>query len=333
MRPLLWIAVGLAGCEAKDDGDTRGGGPGDSAPADDSGNTGPIDERVPTTYVIERYAGDLFAISRDTGSLIWTFSGLAPAVGLAVDRRGDIYLGCTDTDLVGSLVRVRADGSASEVVIPADGTLLRPQGLWYDAASDTLLLADVNASMVYEVALDSFALTTLTDQVPEPSDVTRRPGEQTLYVTARGEGRVYAVASDGTATVLAEGLPDAHSLAPGQDGLLYVMVTGQRAVVSVDEATGESAQIVADFTEHGPVGLCLDERADGLMLTDHGGGTLFHLDLNTGTTTPFFSSEDDLYECGHNAPVDGDGDGWYAVSAGGPDCDDADAEVFPGRGC
>jgi DNA-binding beta-propeller fold protein YncE len=321
--PGLLLLSCLVGCESSPPEET-------AAPED---SAAPVETRLPTVYLMERYLGDLFALDRETSELLWTLSGLNATVGVAVDAEGFIYLGVTDSDFVGSIVRVPPDGSAAEVLVPPDGTLLRPQGLWYDAATDTVLFADVNADLIYEMELDGFTLSVLTDKVPEPSDAARRPGEKTLYVTARGEGKVYVVTEDGTATALAASVPDAHSLVPGQDGVVYVLSTANKTLLEIDEATGVATTLASGFSTIGPVGLCIDHAAGGLLMTDHAGGTLFHYDFVTGEVTALFTSEDDVYECGHNDPPDADHDGFFAESHAGTDCDDRDASVHPGEGC
>ena len=252
---------------------------------------------------------------------------------MAVTADGSIFLGFTDDDFVGSLARVSPDGAELEVVIPADGTLLRPQGLWYDAFTDSLLLADVNADTIYEVDPHTYALTVLTTAVPEPSDATRRPGEELTYVTARAEGLVYAVTPDGAATALPGSVPDAHSLVPGQNGELYVMATGIQSLVSVDQEGGGATVLATRFSTAPPVGVCLDVLPNGLFLTDHAGATMHHYDITTGEVEPFFQVEEDVYECGHDAAPDYDGDGWFTMAHAGDDCNDYDADVFPGQGC
>lgn len=323
-RPLLRLALAAPAC-----------GPVESpnaGQAEETANTG--DARAPTVYVVERYAGHLYAVDRATGETRWTRDDLSPTVGLAVDREGFIYLGVTDTDDVGSLARLSPDGAELDVLIPPDGTFLRPQGLWYDAFTNTLLLADVNAATVYEVDLDSRDLSVITAEVPEPSDAARRPGQDTVYVSSRSEGRVYAISPGaGEPAPFAGEVPDAHSLVPGADGLLYAMATGLNALVALDEASGAVTVLARDFSSAPAVGLCLDALPDGLLVGDHAGATLHLYDVITGVVTPFFTASADLYECGHNAPPDQDTDGWISVTHAGPDCDDGDPDVFPGQGC
>lgn len=323
-RPLFWLALAAPAC-----GPAR---PPHTGQTEETADAGPA--LVPTVYVVERYAGHLYAIDRSTGATRWTRDDLPPTVGLAVDGEGAIYLGVTDTDDVGSLARLSPDGAELDVLLPADGTLLRPQGLWYDAFTDTLLLADVSAGTVYEVDLDSLALRVIADSVPEPSDAARRPGQDTVYVSSRSQGRVYAVSpGSGEPAPFAGEVPDAHSLVPGADGVLYAMATGLNALVALDEASGAVTVLARDFSSAPAVGLCLDALPDGLMVGDHAGATLHHYDVVTGVVTPFFTASADLYECGHNAPPDQDGDGWISDTHAGPDCDDQDADVFPGQGC
>jgi PQQ-like domain len=314
-----------------DDGGVADGGGADTSDgggSDTGGDVEPIVLPDPVIYVTERYAGDLIAIDRSTGIEVWRREGLEAAVGLAVDRDGYIYLGTTDNDDVGSLVRVSSDGVDAEVLIPPDGTLLRPQGLWYDAANHLILLADVNASIVYEYGIDDGSLAVLTDQVPVPSDATRRPGETTTWVTSRSEGRVYKVDDlTGAATALSGDLPDAHSIVPGTGGVLYAMATGSNGLVSVDQTTGEAILLASAFSATPPVGLCLDAIDGGLFIGDHAGSTLHLYDIATGAVAPWFIDDKDLYECGHNRPIDADGDGLYAIWHGGDDCDDSDAGV------
>lgn len=313
-----------------DGGDADGGGAdtSDGGASDSGGGGEPIVLPDPVIYVTERYAGDLIAIDRNTGAELWRREGLEAAVGVAVDRDGYIYLGTTDTDYVGSLVRVSPDGVDAEVLIPPDGALLRPQGLWYDAANHLVLLADVNASTIYEYSIDDGSLTVLTDQVPEPSDATRRPGETTTWVTSRSEGLVYKVDDlTGSATALLGGLPDAHSIVPGPGGLLYAIATGSNGLVSVDQTTGEVILLASAFSATPPVGLCLDAIDGGLFIGDHAGSTLHHYDIASGAVAPWFFDDEDLYECGHNRPIDADSDGLYAIWHGGDDCDDSDASV------
>ncbi|MFT5682106.1 MAG: hypothetical protein ACI8RZ_003024 [Myxococcota bacterium] len=323
---LFLFLVGCREPAPEDAGVSEDSGTGDTAGQPEA----PPDALV---YVIERYEGTLYALDRATAEIRWQRDDLPPTVGLAVDGEGFIYLAATDTDDVGSLMRVSPDGASVEQLVPPDGTLLRPQGLWYDAHTDTVLLADVNAARVYEVWLDDLSLTVLTDAVPEPSDAARRPGEDTLYVSSRSEGRLYVVDSSGSGTPLAGSVPDAHSIIPGPDGVVYVMASGLNALVSIAEESGEATELAAHFSSAPAVGLCIDPWPGGLMVTDHGGHTMHHYDLAAGTTSPFFKSDWDLYECGHSVPPDSDGDGWISTAHAGTDCDDQDAAVFPGQGC
>lgn len=50
--------------------------------------------------------------------LLRTLSWLTATLGVAVDAEGFIYLGVTDSDFVGSIVRVPPDRSAAEVLVP-----------------------------------------------------------------------------------------------------------------------------------------------------------------------------------------------------------------------
>lgn len=331
MNPLLAMLV--VGCvdPVKPPPDTAGDtAEGDTAdPCDDGAVEVPgngADEDCDGTdgqaliYVVERYDGIFWVIDRATGAAVSSIPDMRAMVGVAPAPDGTVFVSRTDGML--SLVDPVA-GTFSDVIAREGATLGYPQGLWYDASTATVLVADVVKNQVFEVDPLTATVTVIAD-VSEPEDVLRRPGQTTFWVTSRSDHALYRVDGPGATPVAVASITDAHSIAPGRDGVLYVMGTGDRVVYGVDEATGAMSTVAADFAAAGPVGLCVDPSAEGLLLTDHGGGTVFAHDLATGTTAAWSTAVNVPFECGSNVPFDADGDGELGWSHGGGDCDDAD---------
>ncbi|MEC8424942.1 MAG: MopE-related protein, partial [Myxococcota bacterium] len=213
-------------------------------------------------YVADRFSGDLHALDRNTGAELWRVSGLGAMIGVA--RSGDGSLWVTDYD-GGNLVEIAADGSEPRPVV---GGLRTPHALWYDAASETVLIADSGNGAVLEYDPATGTTTSLLSGLRYPIGVFRYPGAEVVFVTFRSSTDLLAY-DTATGTSIRHTLPatgDAISPSDLGGGLVISSAAGT-GLFHFDITTGAVTTLIRDLPEG--YGSCIDPAGSGYLVGLH----------------------------------------------------------------
>ena len=112
----------------------------------------------------------------------------------------------------GQVLQLAPGKTRDKTVIVAD--LAGPVGLVYRARDDTLFISEFDAGRVIAIDRASGERRTVVDNLAQPEGLAL-DNDGRLLITETGRNRVWAVAADGTATVIATGIP--MGLAGGDD--------------------------------------------------------------------------------------------------------------------
>lgn len=179
------------------------------------------------------------------------------------------------------------DKAAFEILVQGSPLTGSANGMFFDN-QDRLIVASALANLIFVVDPESGAI--LETWGPEqgvlfPDDVTVGP-DDTVYYTDTVGGRVVAIASDGTTTTLAEGLPGANPITLADDGHLFVAQcfgesTGVYELIEDSEPRliiGEQPGCATNGMDVGPDGMIYGPRWFE--------GRVVKIDPATGETTP-----------------------------------------------
>ncbi|MBN2800102.1 MAG: hypothetical protein JXX28_13235, partial [Deltaproteobacteria bacterium] len=273
-----------------------------------------------TLYVTARYAGKLWALDLLTEELLWTAEGLGELTDVVRGPDGTLYAARID----GPIVAVDADGGSSRL-IPTSA--LQPVGMWYDTATDTLLVTDDVGGAILEIDPATGVETPLLTGLAQlPYHTVRFAGDDRLYTTFGDaqELRVYDPTS-GAWSVLAELEVRPYLMVPAQDGGFWVSDGVGQQLAHVGRF-GDTSQVPVGERIYG---ICASAYGDGSLLAgDHVDGVLA-IDPASGDHLEVLSGLESPWGCVSNALADQDGDGFSDIAYGGSDCDDLDDTVNP----
>jgi len=156
-----------------------------------------------------------------------------------------------------------------------------PRGIAFDSNGN--LYVNNHAGGLYAIGPDG-SVEALPGIRGQPVGAITFSSDDELYYTDMGGGRVLKVGADGQSQVIAVGIENAHDLAFGLDGELYVSQLFRNRVVKVDVKSGEVSEFFSDSQLSAQIYLAVD--AEGDLWVRGGHSALFQLAPN-GTLKPF----------------------------------------------
>ncbi len=238
-----------------------------------------------------------------TAGLVGT--GLSYPTGVAVDRRGDVFIVDTNNSWV---VEVPAGGGA-QITVPASG-LSRPWGVAVDGAGD-VFIANTDASSVVKVPAGGGAQTTLGSGLSFPYGVAV-DGVGDVFIADTSNSRVVEIpAGGGAQTTVGSGLAQPFGVAVDGAGDVFIADTYNNRVVEVP--AGGGAQTTVGTGLNHPTGVAVDGVGD-VFIADQGNNQVWEVTL-TGDQIPVGNGEYGEYQP-YGVAVDGMGDLFFSESVG-----------------
>ncbi|MBN2797727.1 MAG: hypothetical protein JXX28_01150 [Deltaproteobacteria bacterium] len=284
-------------------------------------------------YVVDRSTGVLTALDGQTGEVAWTLGGLGAMIGVTAAEDGRIWV---SQPAAGTVSRLAPDHASA---VPVLTGLNQPYGLWWDSATQTLLVTEHGAARVIAYDPSTGLSVEVVAGLLDAYHAVRLPGDERVFATQRGtygDGSfglaVYTPSSDTTAQLV---LPaPSSSIAPMGPDTLYVSSVATGEVYRVTPSTGAVA-VASPSDLSRPYGLCGDPLTGDLFIPEEGTHSLVRHQLPGALEVRLSVSLDNPHQCATNALIDADEDGYSSALLGGEDCDDLDAGAYPGAtpGC
>jgi sugar lactone lactonase YvrE len=224
-----------------------------------------------TVFIADRFASQILALPPGGGSPTPTGPTLVTPTGVAVDKRGDVYVAA----------------SAQAVVIPASGAPPTTLGTGLSDASGiaidptgNVFIADRSHNRIVEVPAGGGPQTTVGTGLKLPTGVTVDVAGN-LYVADSGNDRVVKIpAGGGSQTTVATGLNTPTGVTVDIAGNVYVADYGNDRVIKIPAGGGSQATI--GITGLGtPAGVALDAAGD-LFIADIANGNVVRVPAGGG---------------------------------------------------
>ncbi|MBN2800199.1 MAG: hypothetical protein JXX28_13755 [Deltaproteobacteria bacterium] len=269
-------------------------------------------------YSVSRYSGELWAVNYYTGAVEWTATGLGEMIDVVRAPDGTLYASRLD----GDLNVVAADGGSASVL---DTSLTQAGGLWYDTATDTLLVVD-SAGQIVEIDPATGAESVIASGLDSPVHAIRFAGDRLVYATFADaqEVRVFDPAA-GTWEVLGHLDARPYLMVPAEDGGFWIGDGANNRLAHLSRHGTASKRGVSERI----YGICADPTGDGTLVSGNHDDAVVHIHPEDASTYDLSPALNTPWGCASNGLLDWDGDGYMSVALGGSDCDDQDATISP----
>ncbi|MFZ0668066.1 MAG: putative Ig domain-containing protein, partial [Acidimicrobiales bacterium] len=186
--------------------------------------------------------------------------GLSDPAGLAVDKKGDLFIADTGNNQV---VEVPSGGGAQTTV---GSGLDAPKSVAVDKHGD-VFIADTGNNQVVEVPSGGGAQTTVGSGLDAPQGVAvDKKGD--VFIADTGNNQVVEVpAGGGAQTTVGSGFKNPEGVAVDENGDVFVADTGNNQLVEVPGDGGPQTTVVSSGDNVTPAAVSVDAEGD-LFFTD-----------------------------------------------------------------
>jgi len=242
-----------------------------------------------TYYVVERSAGEVWAVHSDSGAARVVASGLGEMIGVTVDRHGRLF--------VSQFRGFDPEPGTVALVDPVSGEYTRIEGtaevfaLSADPDADVLYVGGYNTGLLYRLEETSPGVWTVTNEVdlgaPKVVSHALKDGNS-LYVACQDSGVWVKDLVTGTLTFGVD-IPQLATTMAKEKGGHLIVGSEYGTVYRIDPATWQVVQTYSGF--NGACGIAVDPRDNSVLVADPFRGSVSRLNLTTGeivtvTTVP-----------------------------------------------
>jgi sugar lactone lactonase YvrE len=231
-----------------------------------------VDAKV--LYIAERYNGNIVKIDTVNGETEIVASGLGGLTGATFDRRGRLFVSRCDAGTVSYVDLL--NHNFLDIVTGFNC----PHGLFSDPNTDTLYLAGYVDGAVYrisEVSPNNWEVDIVADGLSIP--VGTYLIDNRLYITDKKRQKLYV--KDFVINVLIEvvDLPSGGTIIDREENGDLIVGTSLDTVYRVNLENGEIVATYSSFAN--PIGIVVDADDNSVLVCEHGGSKITHLNLDT----------------------------------------------------
>lgn len=239
-----------------------------------------------TFHVVERYSGNVVEINGGTGTTRVVASGLGEMIGIAVDKRGRVFVSRFRFGSGDTVAQVEPINGMFVDVARAAGAF----GISVDPESGALYVGGYGSGLLHLVEEITPGVWTARTIATFPSSAGTVGHalrvESRLYVTCSDSGLWCKDVDGGEFRLLVE-LPDGPRIIAREAGGDLVIGSEGSTVWRVNPMTG---QVVATFTGfQWPCGVAVEPSDNSVIVSQQGKGQITRLDLVTGQRTTLAS--------------------------------------------